>query len=300
MADIADFVRKERMDEAQSLISRTFAREEMTAAHFRRSWSDPVPIDSNPLADAFMIVVPMIDLPAHGGWLDGRRMEVRARPAGCLGYRDFRRGWVADLSQPFETFNFFMPRSALDELTAEYGADRIERLTCPFTAETQRDSSALGLVGAILPLLQRPHEASALFADHIFGAARLHFAVRYGGLRVPERRRGGRLATWQERRAKQMMLEDIAADVSVSQIAMACGLSSRQFERAFQRTFGLPPHRWRMAQRLARARELIDETNLTLANIAERCGFVDQSHLTRVFGGALGITPSAYRRMRRT
>jgi AraC family transcriptional regulator len=299
MAYTADFVPKERMDELQILTSGTFARGGVSAAHFRRSWYDPEPINPNPLSNTFMIVVPMEELPAHGGWLDGRRKELPVHGAGCVGYVDMRACWVAELGQPFETFNFFLPLTSFDELTDEYGGTRIERLSCPFTGETKFDAHALGLVRAMLPLLQRPHEASALFADYIFGATRLHVAVRYGGLNIPERRRGGRLADWQQKRARQMLLDDLSADIGTAEVAAACGLSSRQFERAFRQTFGLPPHRWRLAQRVHRARELINDTNLTFAEIAQRSGFVDQSHLTRVFGAHLKVTPSAYRRERK-
>lgn len=292
------FVPTERMDELQTLDAGSFAHRGMSCAHFLRTWTDPDPIDPNPVMDSFMVVIPMQFVPAHGGWLDGRRLEFPSHPPGSVGYLDWRQCWIADLHEPFETMNFFVPLGSFGELTDEIGGPRIDALSCPASLQAEIDDHALGFAAAMLPILRRPHEASAMLADYLFGAVRLHLAVRYGGLRVTERRRGGKLAAWQERRAREIMLDDLAADISVEDVAAACGLSGRQFERAFRMTTGMPPHRWRLAQRVQRARELLDSTALSLAEIAQICGFSDQSHLTRAFAAANGATPGAYRRIR--
>ncbi|WP_183082064.1 AraC family transcriptional regulator [Paraburkholderia sp. BL23I1N1] len=286
------------MDELQTIEASSFAYRGMSCAHFLRTWHDTKPLDPNPVSETFMVVIPMQATPAHGGWLDGRRVEFPAHPAGSVGYLDWRQSWAADLQTPFETMNFFVPLSSFNELTDELGGHRIDSLSCPASLQADVDPHALGFAATMQPILSRPHEASALLADYLFGAVRLHLAVRYGGLRITERRRGGRLAGWQERRAKEIMLDDLGADVSIEAVAAACGLSGSQFERAFKTTTGMPPHRWRLSQRARRARELLDSTALSLAEIAQICGFADQSHLNRVFAGTHGVTPGAYRRMR--
>jgi AraC family transcriptional regulator len=47
-----------------------------------------------------------------------------------------------------------------------------------------------------------------------------------------------------------------------------------------------------------RAKESLRGSNLPIVEIAVACGFADQSHLTRVFSKALGISPAAWRRQR--
>lgn len=298
MGSAAKFVPSERMDELQTLDVGSFAHHGISCAHFLRTWTDPNPLEANPVIDSFMVIIPMQFVPAHGGWMDGRRLEFPAHAAGSVGYVDWRQCWVADLHAPFETMNFFIPLNSLHELSDEFGRPRIDSLSCHASAQAEVDDHALGLAASMLPILRHPHEASALLADYVFGAVRLHMAVRYGGLRVTERRRGGKLAAWQQRRCMEIMLDDLAADIDVEAVASACGLSSRQFERAFRMTTGMPPHRWRLAQRVRRARELLDSTALALAEIAQICGFADQSHLSRVFTATNGVTPGAYRRIR--
>jgi len=107
--------------------------------------------------------------------------------------------------------------------------------------------------------------------------------------------RGG-LATWQERRAVAYMDERLDQSFPVSDVADACGLSVNHFSRAFRRSLGKPPHRWLLDRRIERARQLLRDTTLSLADIALACGFAEQSHFTRVFTRTVGMPPGAWRR----
>jgi transcriptional regulator GlxA family with amidase domain len=67
------------------------------------------------------------------------------------------------------------------------------------------------------------------------------------------------------------------------------------FARAFRTSVGMPPHRYLVERRVARARELLASTNMPLAEIALAAGFSDQSHFARRFREHVGTTPRAYR-----
>jgi AraC-like DNA-binding protein len=96
------------------------------------------------------------------------------------------------------------------------------------------------------------------------------------------------------------MFEDLSNTPALEELAAACGLSAGYFARAFKRTTGLPPHKWLVAQRVAKARELLEGSDRAISDIAAACGFADQSHLTRAFSRQLGASPAAWRRMRRS
>jgi len=68
--------------------------------------------------------------------------------------------------------------------------------------------------------------------------------------------RGG-LASWQQRRVKELMSASLNDEIPLSRLANECGLSVRQFARAFRVSTGLPPHRWLLRHRVDRARELL-------------------------------------------
>jgi AraC family transcriptional regulator len=64
----------------------------------------------------------------------------------------------------------------------------------------------------------------------------------------------------------------------------------------FQATTRMTPHRYVLKRRVERARELLTKTHLSIAEIAYRCGFANQAHLTLAFGKECGLTPGEYRR----
>lgn len=67
--------------------------------------------------------------------------------------------------------------------------------------------------------------------------------------------------------------------------------------RGFVRATGLTPHAYLMQRRIGLARRLIAR-GLPLAEAAAASGFADQSHMTRAFGRAYGLSPGAYARAR--
>ena len=87
--------------------------------------------------------------------------------------------------------------------------------------------------------------------------------------------------------------------VRINAAARECGLSSGYFTRAFRQTTGVSPHQWLIRKRVERARGLLLGNGLGLADIALVCGFVDQSHFSRVFTKFEGDSPGRWRQRNR-
>src|SRR5262249_60369278 len=74
-------------------------------------------------------------------------------------------------------------------------------------------------------------------------------------------------------------------------------LSPYHFARRFKESTGLSPHRYIIARRIERAKELLrGEEDLSLGQVAARVGFWDQGHFTRHFKRLVGVTPRRFRR----
>jgi RpiB/LacA/LacB family sugar-phosphate isomerase len=91
--------------------------------------------------------------------------------------------------------------------------------------------------------------------------------------------------------------ENVARDLSVTELAQVVGMSQYYFSKLFKMSTGITPHQYVMRQRVERAQELLRETRTALAEIATQVGFETQSHFTSVFRRLVGATPKHYREM---
>ncbi|WP_081075361.1 helix-turn-helix domain-containing protein [Burkholderia anthina] len=110
--------------------------------------------------------------------------------------------------------------------------------------------------------------------------------------------RGG-LASWQEKKVKHLIENNLDGSQTLDRLACECQLSPGHFARAFKASTGVSPHQWLQRARVARAKKLLAESDVSLSEIATACGFSDQSHMTKVFGQHVGTTPRLWQRERR-
>ncbi len=89
--------------------------------------------------------------------------------------------------------------------------------------------------------------------------------------------------------------DNLEKDLTLAEIAGAAHMSPYHFSRLFKQSTGLTPHRYVIERRVQRARELLGESTLPIAEIALSCGFANQSHLNRHFRRLLGVNPKAFR-----
>jgi AraC-like DNA-binding protein len=95
--------------------------------------------------------------------------------------------------------------------------------------------------------------------------------------------------------ALEMVYGDTSRRVSREEAARRCALSGRQFATIFRRTMGISFAKFSVRFRTKEAARLLRQTQLPIDRVAEMTGFVDDSHLRRVFASTFGMTPSAYR-----
>ena len=91
--------------------------------------------------------------------------------------------------------------------------------------------------------------------------------------------------------------ENVARDLTVSELASVVGMSQYYFSKLFKMSTGTTPHQYVMRQRVERAQEQLRESRTALAEIATQVGFETQSHFTSVFRRLVGVTPKHYRAM---
>lgn len=84
--------------------------------------------------------------------------------------------------------------------------------------------------------------------------------------------------------------------ITIDWLCDSVRVSPALFRRRFREATGVPVHKYVIASRIERARDLIENTSLALSIIAAHCGFSSQSHMTAVFKRITGATPGEQRR----
>ena len=94
----------------------------------------------------------------------------------------------------------------------------------------------------------------------------------------------------------QLWIEaNVAAQLTVADLAVRLGVSQRTLARRFRRATGSSPLAFWQQRRVRLAKELLEKTNLTLGEIAYRVGYQDAGHFSRLFERELSVPPSDYR-----
>ncbi|MFI1168850.1 GlxA family transcriptional regulator [Streptomyces sp. NPDC020801] len=97
------------------------------------------------------------------------------------------------------------------------------------------------------------------------------------------------------RAAQEWILDNLHNPLPVADIARRANMSLRNFARVFRREVGTTPGQYVEQTRIARARELLETTDLSIGQVARRCGFAAPETFFRSFGRSLGLTPKEYR-----
>lgn len=223
--------------------------------------------------------------------LDGRRDQARVLPGGIF-YLPAARDFSVAVHSSLETLHIYLDhdlvRAAAGELCAG-DPDTIE-----FIPRMGRMDSSLESLGRMIHNMLQDGQ-SDFFSD---GAARMLAAQL-----VREHSTGNHRAVTAVGglSAKQLMaVQDLIQDrmeesICVEELATAAALSPIHFARQFKKSTGQAPHQYLIEARIKRAMHLL-QSDLSLAEIAYRCGFTHQEHMTRLFGRKLGMTPGAYRK----
>lgn len=96
-------------------------------------------------------------------------------------------------------------------------------------------------------------------------------------------------------RAQHYMEQHYAENITVSKLAELGYVSSSCFNRKFKKEIGLTPIEYLIEIRIKRAKTLLRRKNISITDIAMRCGFGSSAHFSSCFQNRMGVTPTEYR-----
>ena len=196
----------------------------------------------------------------------------------------------------YDTIHFYIRHEALADIHAEM-FDTAESFTlAPFIGVMDPTLQSIAL--EIQKMLASPERSDAVHVETLSRTLASCLVRRHTSGRCPAPQPRGGLSSRQLGRAIAYIEESLEETVSLSAIARTAGLNAGQFGREFKRNMNLTPHEYILKARVERAKFLLLSTALPLAEIALRCGFSHQQHMTRIVHRELGLTPGALRRNR--
>ena len=120
---------------------------------------------------------------------------------------------------------------------------------------------------------------------------RPRFPVHARKIRVQAR---SGLAAWQQLVVAAYIEKHIAESITVPALARFVYLTPHCFSRAFKRSFGIPPHRYVIQQRIERSKTLLAGSALSIAEIGFALGFSRTSSFLAAFRKITGTSPTEY------
>ena len=91
-----------------------------------------------------------------------------------------------------------------------------------------------------------------------------------------------------------------AEEITADELARLCHVNVNRLRQIFEQNLGVAPMAFLINYRLNQAKQLLEETDMKITDIAQQTGFFDLSHFTKAFRKSRGLTPGAYRRLHRS
>lgn len=244
-----------------------------------------------PGSDAYLMMVYLEDTIHSDIQSDGSIAPPRWCGKGSVCVVDLCEGASVVLRRSLSSLAVYLPKALIEEVArTSFPHQEKKELRC---RRAEPDQVVSNLSAVILSLFDRDPATIDPILRHLSVALCTH--LLQDCLEVSGSKNGSILPVDLEIAAKDFMRENLARELTVAEIARVTGLPAGQFAQGFKNVTGLAPHQWLMQARVAAAKGLLAEHELSIREIARACGFVDQSHFTKVFSKQVGTTPAQWR-----
>jgi len=169
-------------------------------------------------------------------------------------------------------------------------SDQIDFLPC-----LQREDAFLKELLMILRMeIQQGNPGGRIYAEFMGSAIAMHLARHYSTQKVNLPYRQGGLSPALLRRVLDYIQSNLASNITLECLSGLAGLSAFHFSRQFKKSTGLAPHQFLLSRRIQKAKDLLGLGRISIAQVALKTGFCDQSHFATHFKRQTSLTPKQF------
>ena len=132
-----------------------------------------------------------------------------------------------------------------------------------------------------------------LYADAIANLMAVHLFKNYATTTPQIKNYTDGLPIYKLKQVKEYIEANLERSLSLDELAQVATMSAGYFSRLFKQSTGYTPHQYLIRRRVKRAKELLRQRQLSIAEVAYRVGFANQGHLNYHFKRCTGVTPKA-------
>ncbi|MCC3606044.1 MAG: helix-turn-helix transcriptional regulator [Microcoleus sp. PH2017_29_MFU_D_A] len=224
-------------------------------------------------------------------WLDGK-LKTEARNQGDIAVIPAGISQRCNWNRLSEFTILAIAPTLLEQVGQDLvNCDRIELI--PHYMEEQ-DILIQGIFGALRQELEFGQIGGYLLIDSLKTALAIHLLRNYCTTQPRLSSYTDGLSKPKLQQVREYINEHLHQEIKLIELAAIAQISPYHFLRLFKQSTGLTPHQYILQRRIDKAKYLLQESKLSIAEIAFRVGFCDQSHLTRCFKRLLGMTPKQF------
>jgi AraC-like DNA-binding protein len=194
-------------------------------------------------------------------------------------------------SNPVPTMVLQLDNSKLEHI-AEDHVLAIDKTLAP--VQVTRDGRLAALLWAMCEEVRDGCTSGRLYGESISLALLAYLSGSYATPRPAQISEKG-LSSAQKRCVVDYVRANLAANISVTDLAELVQMSPSHFARIFKTSFAMTPYQFVMHERIEGAKELFASTSSSASQVAMAYGFSSQSHFVKVFRQFAGVTPKQYK-----
>jgi AraC family transcriptional regulator len=169
--------------------------------------------------------------------------------------------------------------------------NRIELL--PEFKLRDRQIEAIGMM--LLTELKQENLGGRLYIESLANVLAVHLLRQYVAAKPVLPIYEGGLPQRQVLQVLDYINDHLSQDIKLADLAALLDMSQFHFSHLFKQAIGTSPYQYLLQQRVERAKQLLKQSDRSIAEIASECGFNSHSHLSKTFRQSTSMTPKAYR-----